>query len=185
MKKITFLAIMLIITNVLFSQSIKDLDNKNGFKDFKLSDSYSLWEDDLIFLNNIGNDTKLYNYEGNCCEKLFEYDIAKIALIFKENKLVSLRITTRKLQESKDVSGKSTEYYGKDAQSINSSLAFLFGEPTSKRVPENSSAVFYDWESENILLISKYDFLGTFSGDQMEITIGLKSYIFRNIKNGF
>lgn len=185
MKKITLLAFMLIATNSLFSQSIKDLDTKNGFKEIKLSDNYSKWESDLKFSRNIGDDGKLYKYTGNCCEKLFEYKIDNIDLHFQDNKLVAIYITTVKLQESKDISGKSTLYYGDDAQSINSSIAFLFGEPTSKRMPEDSDNIFLDWQGEDVMLSSKYIFLGTFSGDKMQITVALNSYVFRNLNNGF
>lgn len=185
MKKITFLALMLITTTMLFSQSIKDLDVKNGFKHIQLSDNYLKWENDLIFLRTIGDDGKLYKYTGSCCEKLFEYKIENIDLHFQENKLVAIYITTVNLQESKDISGKSTLYYGEAAQNINSSIAFLFGEPTSKRMPEDSDDIFLDWEAENVLLSSKYIFLGTFSGDKVQITVALNSFVFRNLKNGF
>ena len=153
--------------------------------DLKFQQSLQKWENDLIFLRTIGDDGKLYKYTGNCCEKLFDYKIDNIDLHFQENKLVAIYITTVNLQESKDISGKSTLYYGDDAQNINSSIAFLFGEPTSKRMPEDSDDIFLDWQAENVMLSSKYIFLGTFSGDKMQITVALNSYVFHNLKSGF
>ena len=40
-------------------------------------------------------------------------------------------------------------------------------------------------EAENVMLSSKYIFLGTFSGDKMQITVALNSYVFHNLKSGF
>ncbi len=45
---LTTIFVSLIISTHLFAQTIDKLDEKNGFKDFTLGDSFTKWENQII-----------------------------------------------------------------------------------------------------------------------------------------
>ena len=46
----------------------KKLDEKNGFKEFQIGDSFSKWQANLTFTNSNG-ENKYYTYTGSCCQQ--------------------------------------------------------------------------------------------------------------------
>ena len=96
---LTSIFVSLIFLTGLFAQTIDKLDQKNGFKDFTLGDTYSKWEGQLSLEGNYDDGSKAYLYKGTCCNKVFDYPVEKIILKFNNNKLIAIYITTEKFQK--------------------------------------------------------------------------------------
>lgn len=91
MKKIIFL-FSIIISNVIFAQSVKDLDMKNGFRHFKLGSTPNQIE------NIVKTESKsyqnpnvsVYAYIGKDIKTVLSVPVFGIHLTFFENKLCSI-----------------------------------------------------------------------------------------------
>lgn len=186
MKRFTLtLAIIMFLMLNVFSQTINKLDEKNGFKDFTLGDSYTKWQSQLKFEGNWDDGTKAYLYTGYCCQKVFNYPVDKIVLRFNGDKLVVIYITTKKFQKEYAESGKFTKWRTDDFESINSSFSHLFGEPTSDDFSEGIGEITHIWKGNKVILFSKYQYLGVQNGDRQQIIIADLMFLNKDIKNGF
>jgi hypothetical protein len=87
--KLYTVLVCLLISSVVISQSIEKLDEKNGFKDFTLGDSFHKWQNSLS-IKEINGDTKRCFYTANCCNTLYNYPLKTIMLDFENNKLVRI-----------------------------------------------------------------------------------------------
>lgn len=170
-----------LLTSGFFAQTIDKLDEKNGFKDFNLNDNFTKWENQLVYEGKWDDGSKTYLYNGNCCNKVFNYSLEKIILRFNNNKLVGIFITTEKFQKDYKESGKYTEWRSNDFKSINSSFSLLFGEPTTV----DTSKVTYIWAGKKVVLLSKYEYLGVQNGDRQQISIIDINYLNSELKSGF
>ena len=168
MKKL--LLILLCLPMIGFGQNVKKLDEKKGFKDFKLGDAYSKWQSQIT-PNKISDNkySKAYIYVGECCQQVFNYPLENIILRFQENILVSIHITTKKFQKEFAKSGINTEWRPDDFESINNSFTRLFGEFTS--YDTRKQKVSFIWEGEKVILFSNYDYLGVKNGDRQIIHV--------------
>ena len=168
MKKL--LLILLCLPMIGFGQDIDKLDEKKGFKDFKLGDTYTKWQSQITHNKSLDNQyTKGYLYSGNCCQKVFNYPVEQIILRFKEDILVGIHITTKKFQQEFAKSGRHTEWRADDFESINNSFSRLFGEFTS--YDTRNSEMSFIWEGEKVILFSNYDYLGVKNGDRQIIHV--------------
>jgi hypothetical protein len=167
-------------------QTIEKLDVKNGFKDFTLGDNLSKWQSQLSFEGDYDDDgSKAYLYTGECCTKIFNYNVEKIILRFSNNKLASINITTEKFQKSYEESGKYTDWRSDDFESIKKSFSILFGNPTDIETSKNSSEVTHFWLGKKVGLISKYENLGYKSGDRQQISIIDITALKSSVESGF
>lgn len=174
-----------IISSPVMCQTIDKLDEKNGYKDFKLGDSYSKWENQLKYEGDYDDGSKAYSYQGECCKKIFEYNIEEIILRFSNNKLVIIDITTEKFQKEYNISGKYTDWRAVDFESINSSFSIIFGKPTQVEMSKDTGEVIHIWAGKKVMLISRYENLGYKSGDRQIITIIDINELKKNVNGGF
>ncbi|MBP6302795.1 MAG: hypothetical protein KBB37_05810 [Bacteroidia bacterium] len=181
----TSIFVSLIFSTPLFAQTIDKLDEKNGFKDFKLGDTFLKWQNQIVLEGNWDDSSKAYLYKGPCCDKVFEYPIDKIVLRFKNNKMVGIYITTKKFQKGYIESRVNTKWRTDDFESIKASFSYLFGNPSSFDMPENSGMVTHLWLGKKVLLTSTYEYLGIENGDRQQINILDISILNSKIKNGF
>ena len=132
----------------------KKLDEKNGFKEFQIGDSFSKWQTNLTF-NNSNGDKKYYTYTGSCCQKVFSIDLESIILGFKDNKLVLIYL------ETKTVKSESSGWVSSDYKLIKGSFEMLFGVKSPDiRSDDNSGNVASFWEGEKLFLDLKYEYMG-------------------------
>lgn len=159
MNKFNYLALIicLIITTKSLSQITynKILDEKNGFKDFKINDDYSKWINELEYTNSADDGIKYYDYKGNCCERVFTYDLESIRLGFKNNKLVVIYLSTL---TKKDY---SENWISSEFKSLKWSFEELFEEKTNEfPVDDNSGDVKCGWIGKNIHLSLTFEYMG-------------------------
>lgn len=185
MRKIIFFLSAFCILLSANGQTIKDLDEKNGFKEFTLGDDLFKWGAQLEYKGRNDDNSIIYTYTGNCCSKVFQYDIDDITLIFSERILVGIGITTKKLQKEYAVSGKYTRIRTDDFNNVKASLAYLFGEPTAYDVLENDASFMYSWMGKKVILILAYEYLGVSNGDRLNINVIDLDYVNKGVESGF
>ncbi len=185
MKKIALIILSFFLLATAFGQTIDKLDEKNGFKDFTLGDSYTKWQSQLKFEGNWNDGTKAYIYTGYCCQKVFDYAVDKIVLRFNGDKLVGIYITTKNFQKGYAESGEYTKWRSDDFESLKSSFSYLYGKPTSYDAPEGSGEVTYIWTGKKVILFSKYEYLGIQNGDRQQIIVADMIFLNKGIEDGF
>jgi hypothetical protein len=176
---------MLVFCNCSFGQTISELDSKNGFKDFKIGDLLSKWQSNLTFDGTWDDGSKAYLYNGTCCNKVFDYEVAKTILRFKDNKLVGIYITTKKFQEGYTSSGVYTKWRPDDFESIKNSFTYLFGPPFSTTKDDKTGSIIHIWRGKKISLVSTYEYLGIMDGDRQQIVVLDNAFIDKGMKDGF
>lgn len=95
MKKGAILLLSLLYTFTLLSQSTDQLDNKYGFKHFKLHSSPSDYVGEIKYVESWDPNPKIqeYLYIGDKIDYLFGVKVEKISLIFYEGELMSISIS--------------------------------------------------------------------------------------------
>jgi len=131
------------------------------------------------------DNTRKYLYTGNCCRNVFNYPIDMIILRFSNNKLVGIYIKTKKFQKEFAKTGVYPKFRTSDFESINSSLTNLFGAPTRYVEPVDVMGVEFLWIGKKVLLTSRYEFIGTLSGDLQRISIVDLSFLNNGDTEGF
>lgn len=176
-----------LIPTALVAQSTFDLDNKNGFKDFKLGDPFSKYSNQLEYLGILdGTDNvKGYRYIGYCCKTVFEFNVEDINLEFKNNKLTKILITLEKFQKEYEISGQFTKYDQSNYNKLNSSFTTLFGKPTGYDADDKTGAFYTGWEGEKVVLVTKFLFICSKCGDQAWISIEDKKAQTEILNSGF
>lgn len=86
--KSLFTVILTLISFTVLSQ-VTNLDEKRGFKEIKLGDTYEKWKDDIAFVRN-DSETKKYKFKGDCCSAFYEYNIPILFLDFYKEEVVSI-----------------------------------------------------------------------------------------------
>jgi hypothetical protein len=161
--------IFLTFTTHLFSQTIDDLDKKNGFKDFSLGDDFSKWKSQLVFISDLEDNSKFYLYKGTCCNMLFDYPIEQLFLRFEDNKLVEIYIETAKFREDYKDSGVYNPWRKDDYERINKFFIGLFGQPNGYNY--SSSEFTFFWTGKKVQLRSTYENKGITQGDRQIVSI--------------
>ena len=172
--KLTFLCLFL--STITHSQNIEKLDEKNGFKDFKLGDSFYKWENELT-LQGTKNNVKTYKYNGTCCNTVYEYPLESILLDFADNKLVIISLLHKSVPES-------GSYSKLDISKIYSKLIDSFGVFSTKDT-SNSSKVFMYWFGKKVDLLYVWTYLGASVGQNYEIFIYDKAFLDKKTSDGF
>lgn len=181
MKRIIQTLVFSLIFSNLFSQSISNLDEKNGFKDFKLGSTLDSYNSSIRLLATFPDKSKIYLYTGSCCKTLFSYSLDTIQLRFFENKLVGIYLNTqyfRKPTKNPNPSYEELAAFRKDDfESIKNSFTQLFGKPTSADYSEKSvDAVTYEWKGNKVVLFSIYQNYGLKGGDRNFVGVLDKNY---------
>jgi len=134
------------------------LDEKNGFKDFKIGDDYKKWQPNLIFTNTADDNIRYYDFKGECCNSLFLHKLEKIRLGFKDDKLVVIYLVT-----PTDIvnAPNSSEWCSSQYRDLKANFSKAFDLNVSD-VPsaDNSGKVSCFWKGENISLILNYEYMG-------------------------
>lgn len=104
MKKKTFISIFLFLSNIVLSQSVNDLDTKNGFRHFKLGSSPLQIKNIVKQENQFSKNPNVivYDYIGTDIDNIFNVDVDQITLSFFKNKLFSISIRFGSFEQSKD-----------------------------------------------------------------------------------
>ncbi|WBM74829.1 hypothetical protein [Saprospira grandis] len=178
-----FLLIFLAIGFMGQAQSLAQLDQKKGFKEFQLGDSYTKWSDALSYKGSYSDGAKEYLYTGACCQQLFNYELDRILLRFYEGKLVGIHLRTEKTQESYEVSGKYTNWQIDDLENLVGLFSNLFGKPSD--VGKNEDGVSFFWQGKKVLLVATYKYLGVSYGDRLEVKVLDDPYFRGFLGNGF
>ena len=167
------LVLSLAITSTnIFSQTA--LDEKYGFQDFKLGESYSKWSSNLTFFTTLESGINVYKYTGSCCKTLYGYQIEEIRLGFdREKDLTVIWFTTEKFQKGYNVDKKYTEWNGtKDFDYIKNNMEQQFGKASGVNGDDNSGKLTIFWLGTKTMLNLEYDYLGTMNGDRCNVLIG-------------
>jgi hypothetical protein len=177
MIKVLKLALLcFFVTTVSFSQNIEKLDEKNGFKDFKLGDSFQKWQSSLSYQGSKKN-VKRYYYKGSCCNTIYEYPIESILLDFSNNKLVQIALLHKTVPEN----GSYTEI---DMSKIYSKLIDSFGVFTTKDTTSDSK-IFLMWFGKKVDLLFVWTYLGISEGQQYEVIVSDSEFSNKEKSDGF
>jgi hypothetical protein len=172
--KLTLALLCTILSTTLsFSQDLTKLEEKRGFNDFTLGDSYSKWNSNLHYTNTADDNIKYYDYTGSSCSKAFNYDIEKIRLGFKNDELQVIYLITYSHRDS----GLLSEQY----KNLKSSLISLYGTPNESAPNSKSKNVIAAWLSKTVVLSLEYQYLGkkkdgddTYTASKCHILVGVK-----------
>jgi hypothetical protein len=86
------LIVIMILSQSLFSQGRKSLDNEFGIKLFKLESSIKIYENDIKYFWIDDKGTEYYNYTKGDIKLLYGKNIKNINLSFVDNKLYNITI---------------------------------------------------------------------------------------------
>lgn len=176
-KRMTVILTIILLSNYSFSQTLDKLDEKRGFKEFAIGDSYDKWKSQVKEIGLWKDGGTGYEYIGNCCDEIFDYPVGKILLRFNNKILEAIIITTGNFQKPFSETGEYTKWRPDDFGRIKSLFSQLFGQPTSMK-DDGGNVTFY-WQGKEVVLISKYEYLGVKSGDRQQITIGKANNILK------
>jgi hypothetical protein len=144
MMRLPLLTCMMIAT-LSWAQSIDELDNKGGFKEFKIGDSLSIHQDKVKFMKTLDNaDTRLYLVKERVSVKSYT---GEVELEFYKGKIQEV-IVSFKTQSTSDF------------EDLHGSLETLYG-PSDKvkaKSPEVSRfEKLYTWSGKKVNLQLGYD----------------------------
>lgn len=184
MKKVLLLFAFFSLSISLVAQSTVQLDEKAGFKNFKLEDPYSKWKDSTTLYKRTNDSTAVYWYLGKCCNSVFEYPVDNVLLVFCKDKMIAIIITLEKFQKEYKVSQEYTKFDPSKHEAIKSKFNVLYGPPTSFG-SDASENPYYSWQGKKVLLTAKYEYLGVENGDHETITIMSVKFLTSSISSGF
>lgn len=173
MKKITLFTFLFIyISLTAFSQSVNDLDTKNGYKDFKIGDSFEKYEGKLIFRDYLKNDSNTPTYivkQEFLYSDLFGYKIKAITLTFKANKLIMIDIWLKEIVPE----GVVWSFNANDFTNITNKFKSLFGEQKYGMFDDDQGTnMMMIWKGKKVELWVKFVFRGTMVGGHfIKVTI--------------
>ncbi len=184
-RLVAFLSIVFFCKSI-YSQSTSELDLKNGFKDFKLGDSYSKWKGTLVFESKDNQGIITYRYTGNCCRQMFDKNLDATYLIFKQGILSAIILETELFYKAFDSNKTFLGYRDNDLDNANDHFKMLFGKPSGAFKGDDGS-VNFSWEGQKVGLISSY-FMGPMepnAGPYQTVLIYDKISLNKNIESGF
>lgn len=162
MKKNLTYFLIIFISFLTFSQAQTKsiLDKKNGFKDIKIGDNYSKWSDKINYTNS-NNGIKYYDFEGDCCRKLFSKKLKKVRLGFKNNILDVIYLETP-IEKNYSEGWTSSEY-----KYLKGSFEEVLEERGTEVAPnDNSGNIRCLWLGKNIQMILTYEYMGLKNFDE-------------------
>ncbi len=188
MRNILFLLFLIFSfqANSLLAQSIEKLDEKNGFKSFKIGDNKSKYEGNLTFSEFIAEDKiTVYSYSGNEPDLYLVFDtkIDFIKLFFdSSNKLIGISLY-KKYSPNGDHFGEAIN----DNKILLNNFEELFGKANGKIDVTTSKVerIGFSWTSKNLVLEVTVNYWGLKVGSGNAILIFKKSYLRKKLDSGF
>ena len=172
MKQIlTLLFSFFIFFNGISQVNLK-LDEKNGFKDFQIGDSYEKWKLNLVKISG-EKDRIIYRYNGECCQQVFNYEVEEILLEFRSNKLINISITLEQWEKStgpNDFTDLKTCFENID--DLAEKFDALFGPHADYSKNENTGIISYGWYGNKIALSCSMQYQGIRAGCKPIILLG-------------
>lgn len=186
MKKLIYLLTVISLTTLTGkSQSSVQLDEKNGFKDIKLGDSFSKWSSQLKYIDTRDGTEKIYKYVGTCCQDVFGTAVESIDIIFANDKIIYIGITLKPYQDNR-ANGMPAKFRhpNDDFNKLVVNFKSLFGD-TQEGVPNENAGLMYSkiWEGQKVVLLADYYFMGSY--DFSKISVLDKTYFKKKKENGF
>ncbi len=165
MKKVILFTILCF--SISFSgkaQSIDALDERNGYKDFKIGDSFEKYNGKLIFRDYLKNDSNTPTYlvkQEFLYSDLFGYKIKAITLTFKANKLIMIDIWLKEIVPE----GVVWSFNADDFTNITNQFKSLFGDQKYGMFnDDNGTNMMMIWKGKKVELWVKFVFRGTMEG---------------------
>jgi hypothetical protein len=182
MKNTIKLLLLICIANVSYCQTIKQLEEKNGFKDFHLGDSLPKYKGRLFYEGKHQEyGVSSYSFIGE--DNIFEIKLDKILLLFdRDERLVFMILTANYPNSDKEYLTKAKA----DIQTILSKCNVLFGNPTGTVRDQDEGYFGSSWTGKDIFMQAYIDYqdIGA-EGSSINITIGLTSHFMNTLKKGF
>ena len=145
MRKLLFIATLILFSNFTLAQSVNDLDLKNGFRHFKLGSSPNLIKNIVKKTNQFSPKIVRYDYLGKDIDNISNVKVTSVTLDFYKNKLCSIGINFGSFEE------KSFEIY--EFNDILSALEKTYGinwvNPTNKSGVITNGAI---WAGKKVTL---------------------------------
>lgn len=116
MKTLTLLGLCLLFSTILFSQSVLDLDKKNGFKDAIFGMHISEFSN-LIIINDPTSEASMMYYRANDDLHVSDYELEQIRYVFYKDILYCITIHTKGFTNSRGVLKVLQAAYGDGLQS--------------------------------------------------------------------
>jgi hypothetical protein len=177
MKKIITLTFSLLLVFISNSQVNTKLDEKNGFKDFQIGDSYDKWKLNLTKVSGDANKIK-YKYTGACCQQVFDFNVDEILLEFQSNKLINIIITLEQWEKStseNDFADLATCFDNIDY--LAGRFETLFGKHSDYEKDEETGTITYGWFGNKIALTCSMQYQGIRAGCKPFIILGDMSVV--------
>lgn len=185
--------IVALIISPAKAQKLSELDKRKGFKEFEIGDKYSKWESEIKPVGEKDDGSVIYEYTGSCCKKIFSWDTKQIWLLFENEKVSKIRVFTEDFSTGECKSDPYSiekpvdmEKSGQEFKSLKSSLASLFGDPTSSFTNKGEKAfIVHVWEAGEIYLSLKHMYFGICKQSLASVEVYDKSIIKRRLEDGF
>jgi hypothetical protein len=184
-KTLLFIVLFIFVSITSNSQSIKDLDARNGYKEFKIGDSFEKYDGKLIFRDYLNNDKNRPTYtvkDEFLYKDLFGYSIKAMTLTFKDNKLIMIDIWLKEIVPV----GVLWSFNADDFTNITNQFKSLFGEQKYGMFnDEQGTNMMMIWKGEKVQLWVKFVFRGTSEGGHyIKVTV-IDSPMLARENNGF
>lgn len=125
-----FIIILLFVfPNLIYSQSLSNLNIKYGINKFKLESPYSIQSSNLDY--KFGDEVEYYNYTKNDISKILNYNVRQINLGYFNKKLYYIGIVF------------DTSYHHKDL--VHNKLVNLFGKETGYYTNYTTGPIHFNW----------------------------------------
>lgn len=179
--KQTLIILLLTISQLSNGQTMKQLEDKNGFKEFHFGDSLAKYGGELMY---IGEATKykwsIFEYIGNNKDlyEIFGLKLDQVLLNFTESKELIFILLT------KDYAASDLKTAGVDIKSLTDNFAMIFGAPSKVENKEGLRLVSWDGDKVHLLVYL------TFSENKVEasnikVAITKKSEYVKELKKQF
>ena len=171
--KMKYIFFSLLISTFCLSQSINNLDEKNGFKSYKLG-TPKIEIEKKFSLKKYDNEENTYLVVDSPDRKVFDYDVLGTFLTFDKNqKLGMIKI----LAESNTGRG--------EIGALEPNFRALFGKETETGELEKKGDVYQIWRGKKVNLDVNYLYRGTEKGWITLIQVYTKSFMYESFDNGF
>jgi hypothetical protein len=142
------------MTIVLFSNAQNTLlESKKGFKDFIIGTSTSQFTSQLKYIDDIKGE-KHYVYTGSCCQTMVDYPVDKIDLFYKDDKLVTIKVSLKPVGNGSEGNNKAWATLNKFSDN--------FGKADDVKQGTDGNTIFRAfWTSKSYIMalnIGYYDF---------------------------
>ena len=171
--KMKFIFFSLFISGFILSQSINNLDEKNGFKSYKLGTS-KLEIEKKFNLKKYDNEENTYLVVDSPDRNVFNYDVKGTFLTFDKNQKLGL---IKIIAESNTGKG--------EIGALEPNFRTLFGMETETGSLEKKGDVYQTWQGKKVNLDVNYLYRGTEKGWITIIQIYTKSFMSESLNNGF